>query len=906
MYRIVCFLFVAILSFQSQAQSVVEGKVLDARIKTPLAGVRVLAQDTQSEVFTDNQGGFSLQLSQGKHVLVFFKKGYVEKKMIAEVSSGLKTEFPTVYLEADLIRDAEQQLVVISETDLEDDESSADMMSGLLQSSQDIFMRRAAFDFGAVFFKPRGFDSKDATVMINGIPMNRIENGRAQWSNWGGLNDVTRNQELSVGLNPSDYTFGGAFGSNYINIRPSLNRPGLRLSASVATASYTGRGMATYNSGMNESGLAYTISASRRWAPSGGYVDGTLYNAYSVFGAVEYEINPQNSLNLVAMFTPNRRGKSSPLTREVIDLAGYDYNPMWGYQNGDIRNSRNKIVSEPIFILSYNYEKENTRLDVNLGYQFGTLGNTRISYGNGQNPEPNYYRNLPSYYLNQTSGPNQHLADLQKTYFLENKQLDWASLYRANANATDSRSIFILSNDVNQERTFTGNINFSTPLHERITWRLGATYRNIYSDNYAQIDDLLGGKFFTNYDYFTSTPYDVNDPNLNKSKGDKWSYFYGLTSHVGEAYTQLEFDFNKLNFFVSGRYHYTEYEREGKFNYPLYKDSFGKGEKPVFNGVSTKAGFTYAITGRHLLQFNTGYINTPQAVRNTFANIRNSNRLLPNLKNETVYSADGSYILRMPYLKSRLTGYFAQIENTSETNFFFTEASLAEDVTSEFLSQTIEGIKKRHFGLEFGLEAQIVPTVKVTAVAAVGQHTYANNPSMVMSSGEIGIRSVDKVALKNYRVASGPQQAYSLGVEYRSPKYWWVAATGNFLARNYVSLSAINRSPLFFIDPKTKSNFTNIDKDLARELLKQERLDDVFLMNVIGGKSWRAKGKYISLFAGINNVLGQEFVSGGFEQSRKATYEGLAQDRAQGTPSFGPRYFVGYGRTYFVNLALSL
>lgn len=63
---------------------------------------------------------------------------------------------------------------------------------------------------------------KDVTVLINGIPMNRLENGRAQWANWGGLNDITRNQEMSNGLVKSDYTFGGLMGSNYINIRPSL------------------------------------------------------------------------------------------------------------------------------------------------------------------------------------------------------------------------------------------------------------------------------------------------------------------------------------------------------------------------------------------------------------------------------------------------------------------------------------------------------------------------------------------------------------------------------------------------------------------------------------------------------------------------------------------------------------
>lgn len=904
MNKIYVFCLMALLAFPVFSQSVVEGVVLDNQTSKALPNVKVMTEGLSDEIFTDADGRFSLEIPQGKYVLVFSRADYIEKRVPLEVFQ-LKTELPAVVLERDFVREAEQ-LVTLSESELEDDESGADVVSGLLHSSQDVFMRRAAFDFSSVFFKPRGYDSKDATVLLNGIPMNRIENGRAQWANWGGLNDVTRNQELSHGIVKSDYTFGGISGSNYINVRPSLNRSGLRLSTSAGNRSYVGRVMATYNSGIDKNGLAYTLSASRRWAANGSWVDGTLYNAYSFFGALEYQLNKNHSLNLIGMFSPIRRGKTSPLTREVLDLAGYQYNPYWGKQNGDVRNSRNRIVSEPIFVLSYNYNQDDTRLNIDFGYQFGKIGNTRLSYANAQNPEPNYYRNLPSYYINQEAGPNWELANLQKEYFLANRQLNWTSLYYANSNVPDNRSAFIISNDVNDERTLTANINFTTPIHSNIKWTSGAVYRNVSSENYAEVDDLLGGGFFANYDYFTNKPYDENDTNLQKKVGDKWNYFYGLKSNVGEFFTQFEFTFKKLELFVAGRYHYTDYQRNGKYNYSLFADSYGEGNKQVFSGVSTKAGLTYAITGRHILQLNSGYFNTPQSVRNSFANIRYSNRLLPNLKNETVYTVDGSYILRMPYFKSRLTGYYSHIENTSETNFFFTEIALTDEISSDFVSQTVDNIQKRHFGLEFGAEAQIIPTVKLTAAAAIGQHTYINNPKMYVSSGEIGVVEIDQVNLKNYHVPSGPQQAYSLGIEYRDPKYWWVGATANLLAKNYISISVINRTKNFFIDPDTRKNFTNIDKDLARDLLKQERLNEVFLLNLVGGKSWRVKKTYISLIASVSNVLNTKFVSGGFEQSRTANYGDMVRDNAHNVPSFGPRYFVGYGRTFMLNLAVSL
>ena len=87
--------------------------------------------------------------------------------------------------------------------------------------------------------------------------------------------------------------------------------------------------MTTYNSGLHKNGLAYSISGSRRWAKQG-YIDGTLYDAFSVFGALEYKFNDQNSITFTGIFASNRRGRSSAITEEVFELVGKRYNPYWG------------------------------------------------------------------------------------------------------------------------------------------------------------------------------------------------------------------------------------------------------------------------------------------------------------------------------------------------------------------------------------------------------------------------------------------------------------------------------------------------------------------------------------------------------------------------------------------------
>lgn len=151
-----------------------------------------------------------------------------------------------------------------------------------------------------------------------------------------------------------------------------------------------------------------------------------------------------------------------------------------------------------------------------------------------------------------------------------------------------------------------------------------------------------------------------------------------------------------------------------------------------------------------------------------------------------------------------------------------------------------------------------------------------------------------------------PQQAYSVGLEYRDPKYWWLGVNINYLTESYIDVSPIARTARFYKNPISGLVFPEATEDRASVLLKQERFDPISLLNLTGGKSWRLSGKYVGLFVSVNNVLDVSYKTGGFEQARNANFRALNQDISSGTPSFGPKYFYGYGRTYFVNLAISL
>jgi hypothetical protein len=749
--------------------------------------------------------------------------------------------------------------------------------------------------------------------LMNGIEMNKVFNGRPQWSNWGGLNDVLRNQELTTGLAPSSYNFGGILGTTNINLRASEYRSGSRITYSSSNRSYTNRVMATHASGVVKGGWSYAFSLGRRWGNEG-FQDGTFYDANSFFVSVEKKINDKHSLNFTGFYTPNKRGKSSPNTQEVYDLKDIKYNEYWGYQDGEKRNSRVKRIAEPVLMLNHYWDfTEKTSLNTNVAYQFGELGNSRLDYAGGANPSPAYYQGLPSYFLADTDGPD--LAGAYSAYqnFTEGGQLDWNRLYDANVtnNATGDNAAYVLYEDRSDDTQLSVNTIFNSDLSENITLNAAVNYKRLKSHNFAEIIDMLGSTTgYLNVDSFDQVQFDLQNPDLVVGEGDTFRYNYNLEANIVSTFAQAQFKYNKIDFFLAGSITKTDYQREGLYQSEVYADnSFGKGEKVEFTGLGAKGGFTYKFSGKHLLVANAGYLTKAPTIRNTFSNSRDNHAIVGDqsgfgITEEKITSFDLNYVYRSPIVKARLTGYFTKMQDANEVSFYYADGISGIDSGTAFVQEILEGIDKRHLGIEFGIEAQVIPTIKLTGVASVGQYTYDNNPNLLLSSSDFtaGL-DFGEANLKDYKIAGGPQHAFSLGFEYRDPNYWWFGTTANFMSNAYVDVSPLTRTENFYLDTDGLP-FPDYDPALAKELLRQEKFDSYMVWNAVGGKSWKVGDKYISLFVSLNNILNTQFKTGGFEQGRNANYQSLKEDVNAPKRRFGPKYWFGRGTTYFMNLNL--
>ena len=803
--------------------------------------------------------------------------------------------------------------ISLSDDELNDDTSASDNISGLLNSSMDVFYRTAAYEFSSSFFKVRGLDSDNAIVHINGIKMNKLYNGRPQWSNWGGLNDVLRNQELSNGSIPLKYNFGGILGSNNINIRASEYGEGGRITYSSSNRSYSNRLMATYNSGMLEKGWAYSLSIGRRWGNEG-YQDASFYDSNSAFFSVQKIFNSKHSLNLAAIYAPNRRGKVSPNTQEVYDLKGIKYNEYWGYQDGEKRNSRVKRVVEPIILLNHDWSiDENSSLETSIGYQFGEMGNSRLDYAGGGNPSPAYYQDLPSYFLADTNGPDYEGAYIAQENFVNDGQINWNRIYDANLtnNLSNLNAAYVLYEDRVDDTQLTLNSAYNREINENIKITSSVNYRNLVSDNFAEISDMLGGYSYSNIDSFDNLDYNLLSPNSIVSDGDKFKYHYKMNAEEISLFSMINFSYNKLEFYLAGDLTNTTYQRDGIFeNEANAGNSSGKGEEIKFDGHGVKAGITYKFSGKHILDFNSAYLQKAPSIRNTFTNSRvnhnvvgsDVNGLINNspITEEKVMSFDANYIFRTPIFTGRLTGFYSEVKDANEISFYYADGLVGFEDDSEFIQEILQGIDKKYLGVEFGVEAQIIPTVKLKGAASIGQYTYDNNPYLYLGADNNTV-AVGPSNLENYKIAGGPQRAYSVGFEYRDPDYWFIGVTSNFFTNTYVDVSPLTRTQNFYL-AQDGLPFNDYDIDIARDLLRQEKFDDYMVVNMIGGKSWKIDDYFVGFFASINNILDQKYRTGGFEQGRNANYQQLLQDTNKPKRVFGPKYWYGRGTNYFLNL----
>ena len=835
-------------------------------------------------------------------------KLFMKKKLTLAILALLSSSMMTAQVEDKKTEgegDKDESAFTFTESQLgEDDDMSQNVT--IVNSNSNIYANEVGYLWSPVRFRYRAFNQKYNDVYINGALMNDAESGQFRYSQVGGLNNQTRSGEYSLPFEANNFSMPSMGGANNYNFRPSAMPIGNKAALSVANRNYTLRGMYSYSSGLNDKGWAVAAALTYRWADRG-YVEGTFYNSLSYFLGIE-KVTGNHSISFVTWGNPTERASQGASTDEMYWIANDRYyNPYWGYQNGKKRNSRVINDFAPTALLTWDWKiNDDMKLTTSLTGKYSMYKSTKLNYNNSDNPQPDYWKVLPSSYFNvwnedDNSYRTESAWDAWNNAYnwlslsKVNRQIDFDRLYAANVSASQqgADAMYYIQAKHNNQLDFKLSSTLDMKLDDRQKLVMGMNLGTTKGMHYQTMDDMLGATQFHNINYYAlgkydinseQVQYDLNNPNAKVGDGDLFGYDYNILVDRADFWTTYSATLSRMHAFVSARVGGTQMQRDGKMRNGLAKDnSYGKSGMARFLDGGGKIGLSFNLGMGNIIQLGAGYeLRTPTAYT-AFASPEINNDFVANLKNEKVLSAELGYSLNTSWVRANVNAYYSRIKDATEWQCFYF------DDANSFSYVSLTGVEKEYYGVEYGLKFKITSAFSIQAVGTVSEAKYANDANvryMLSTSGDYGN---DICHLKGVREASTPLFAQSLTLSYNN-KGWFIDLTGNYYDRMYLSPSVYHRY----------DEICEHDNDGNAIVPDQWEGNGGFMLDASIGKLIRLKKGQLSINLTLTNILNnRDICTGGYEQSRSdLTSSGNSRGYVF---SMNPKKFYAYGTNGMLN-----
>ena len=800
----------------------------------------------------------------------------------------------------------------------EDDDMSQNVT--IISSNNNIYASEVGFLFSPVRFRYRAFNQKYNDVYINGAAVNDMESGQFRYSLVGGLNQQTKNQEFSLPFESNNFSMSGMAGSNNYNFRPAQMPAGHRVTLSGANRNYTLRGMYTYNSGLNNKGWAYSANLTYRWADRG-YVEGTFYNALSYFLGVQKVINDSHSLSLVTWGNPTERASQGASTDEMYWLANDKYyNPYWGYQNGEKRNSRVVNDFAPTAVVTWDWDIDHeTRLTTSLLGKYSMYQSTKLNYNNSDNPQPDYWKLMPSSYFNvwdetdEFNRTQQDLANWTTAYsYLSgrkaDRQINFDRLIYSNrqVSAQGGDAMYFIQAKHNDVLNLSLSSTLNTKLNNNTSFNIGMNFGTNQARHYQTMEDMLGASVYHNINTYAlgtysdsddKVQYDLNNRNGVVKEGDVFGYDYYIKVNKATAWSSISTKTGKWFLMAAAKISGTGMQRDGKMrNGMAAENSYGKSGTATFLDGGAKAGATWNIGRGHIITLGAGYEWKAPTASTAFAAPEINNDFVKDLKNERVLSTDLGYSFQTSWIKLNLNGYYSLIDNATEwQNFYY------DDINS-FSYVSLTDQQKAYYGIEAGARIKVTSAFDVTLIGTMSEAKNMKNAHVRYMNSTSGVYVDDECLNKNHHENGTPLTAASIGLSYHSGG-WFLDLNTNWYDRIYLS-----SAPCFYykqsLDNRQKYIGDVLDNDgyFMPGILDQAKGHGGFMVDASIGRSIRLKKGSLSINLMVTNLLNnQNITTWGYEQGR-SDYSSSGKERIYKF-SKNPKVYYAFGTNGMLNIA---
>jgi hypothetical protein len=718
------------------SQGTLTGTVLDGDTGDPLPGASVVVEGTTTGVATNFDGNFSIEVSSNSGTLVISYIGYTTRNVEYSKVGNLGTislpsdsqELEGVVLISSVAVDRQTPVAVstVKAADIELKLGTQEFPE-ILKSTPGVYATKSGGGFGDGRINLRGFNSVNVAVMINGVPVNDMENGRVYWSNWAGLADVTSSMQVQRGLGASRVAVPSVGGTINILTKTTDVEKGGNVYTGVGNDGYQKYGF-TLSTGLMDNGFAATVSASK--TKGNGYVDGTEFEGYNYFVNISKRINDHHTISLSSFGAPQRHGQRqnrSSIAKYRDAESGIKFNPDWGIKNGQVVNIEDNFYFKPQTSLNHYWNiNDKSFLSTAVYASSGTGG------GGGTAGDYSLF--------NVRLGGDDQPVDLDNIVAINRDRgaqgLEAAAYLRASRN--DHEWYGLLS-------------TYKNDLTDNLALMAGIDLRTYTGKHFSELTDLLGGAYVIDNS-------DVNNPNRTIKVGDKRDYHdEGKVGWQG-LFTQLEYTKNKLSAFVAANFANTSYRRIDYFLY-LNSDPLQETDRYNFPSYGIKGGANYNLDANNNVFVNIGYLERAPGFDAVFLNFDNEH-INADAANEKIFSTEIGYGYRSNVFSANVNIYRTAWNDRTFTDNF--------SVAGVDYFVNLLGVNALHQGIEVDFVYRPVNKLSLTGMLSLGNWKWTNNVenAQVYDDANQPVGNPINIFIDGLKVGDAAQTTMALGLNY--------------------------------------------------------------------------------------------------------------------------------------------
>jgi len=866
-------------------QTQLTGKVVD-EVGEPLPGAGILVKGTVNGTETDFNGNFKLDVKSNAGTIVVSFVGYNSKSVnysAANINLGTLELEPSNVLDEIVVvgkgvidlaggRKTPVAVSTIKAAEIQKKIGTQDVTMTLVNTPS-VYVAGQSGGFGDSRIAVRGFEQDNTAYLLNGQPINGMEDGKMYWSNWSGINDIASAIQIQRGLGASKLAISSVGGTTNFVTKTTSKKEGGFFYAGTANDNYY-KATVFYNTGKSDSGFATSVMLSH-WQGDG-YNDGTKGQGQTYFVSFGYTPNETHNFNFLITGAPQWHDQNFSKNISSYLERGRRYNNNWGTYNGEYMSERRNFYHKPVVNLNWDYKiSENSNLSTVL---YGSWGR-----GGGTGPRGKFF---------QTNNEGQ--VDYDAIYAHN------ATIAGGDASNFGSNQGYITRASMNNHSWFGAVSNFETKFNEKWNFNFGLDLRTYYGEHFRVVENFRGLNSWTegirlkdqnndhqNYGSFgtykfvkTSKSLDANPWSAltaNFDEKDKINYSNAERISYGGVFTQLEYSDDTLSAFFQGAISNQYHQR---FDHYQYADAtLIDGTSSQSSGTPLPAGITdgvnsekvenlgYNLKGGLGLQVNENskfYLNGGFYSRQPYHDniyLNNTNFVNPLTSNEDITSIEMGYT----YSKNNFTANI----NAYSTVWKNRVVGSSRVVNNVVQITTNQGVGQHHQGIELDFKTRLFnDKLTFKGFGSFGDWEYIGSAVTRVTDEDQNVISTTNEDIDGGEVGDAAQTTLGFGLDYKILDNLSIDFDWRYYAALFADVGAV------------KKNLELPSYDIV-DLGISYKID-------LGGKN----NNSLNLRANVNNVFSEVYLSDlrtNIEASGGETWKGINVDN-QG--------YFGFGRTW--------